>query len=351
MAELTAAAAAAAGAAAPAAAAAPADAAAAGAAAAAAALAAWPQALPAAPDAPAGRRYGALRAGRPAHVHMRWAGPATVTVAVVCYTVAGYAFTLRADRGVGSVAAWAAAQAGFGACAVVCVVCLWLTHTADPGFIRPNVLGDPLWADVVAGRASGAALGWSCDAFGRWRTPDGAKYCETCRVWRGPRASHCAACGFCVQRHDHHCPTVGTCVAQRNHASFAAFLAAAALGTCVLLAATSARLHALRWPWTRASWERWETYVHAFLLIIYAMFASLLGFASMHVWLVVTNRTTREMLTRSRNQRNAAGEALPLPRASCAALAEVCCVRFTPKAATEQAVRACVRLAGAECAA
>jgi hypothetical protein len=285
-------------------------------------------------------RYGVSRAGRPAHSRKQWAGPASVTCTVLLYAVAGYAFTLRADLGVGSRAAWAAAQAGFGACAALSLICLWLTHTADPGFLRPSTAGDAVWADVMAGRASGEALGWSKDTFGRWRTPDGARYCETCRVWRGPRASHCSSCGFCVQRHDHHCGTVGTCVAQRNHAAFAAFLAATALGTCVLLAATSARLYALRWPWTRASWERWETYVHAFLLFLYAIVAALGGFASMHVWLVCTNKTTREIMTTAGRRRTASGGLTPLPPPSWAALAEVCCVRFTPKAAAEQAVRA-----------
>ncbi|PWN27374.1 zf-DHHC-domain-containing protein [Jaminaea rosea] len=57
------------------------------------------------------------------------------------------------------------------------------------------------------------------------------KWCETCRLYRPPRASHCRVCDNCVEAIDHHCTFLNTCIARRNYMSFFAFLGLA-LATC-----------------------------------------------------------------------------------------------------------------------
>ena len=58
---------------------------------------------------------------------------------------------------------------------------------------------------------------------------------------RTPKASHCGACGYCIQGWDHHCTALNNCVGHRNIRSFVAFLictcafAASVLLSCLYL--------------------------------------------------------------------------------------------------------------------
>ena len=50
--------------------------------------------------------------------------------------------------------------------------------------------------------------------------------CETCKINRPPKASHCKQCNKCVHGFDHHCAALNNCVGRRNIRSFYCFLIA-----------------------------------------------------------------------------------------------------------------------------
>ncbi|KAJ2701409.1 Eukaryotic peptide chain release factor GTP-binding subunit [Coemansia sp. IMI 203386] len=68
------------------------------------------------------------------------------------------------------------------------------------------------------------------------------KYCETCKIYRPPRASHCRYCDNCVENEDHHCIWLNNCIGRRNYRYFYSFLLSTNLLAFYIIAFSIVRL-------------------------------------------------------------------------------------------------------------
>lgn len=125
------------------------------------------------------------------------------------------------------------------------------------------------------------------------------KYCETCRIWRNQRASHCLDCGYCMELWDHHCGVVGLCIARKNRRWFVLMLLSAAASLAHLVAGSFVHLKALGCPRRENApcWSAPDTYFLIASIVPCGYFGlMILLFGLYHTALAAADVTQRDWL-------------------------------------------------------
>jgi len=132
-------------------------------------------------------------------------------------------------------------------------------------------------------------------------------FCRFCRSTRPSRSHHCHICKRCVLKMDHHCPWVANCVGQGNYHHFLLLIVNAFIASIILIANTIPLLLSSPTRGDRGSEGGTEEDQVAMIIVITVLFTSaavaLGALVSLHIYLLLTNQTTRELWKRFSRRR------------------------------------------------
>ncbi|KAI8581860.1 hypothetical protein K450DRAFT_229601 [Umbelopsis ramanniana AG] len=128
------------------------------------------------------------------------------------------------------------------------------------------------------------------------------KYCDTCQLYRPPRASHCRQCNNCVENEDHHCIWLNNCIGRRNYRSFFVFVTVATLMCFYAFAFSFVHVYTLftsKYPYSFVDALAAAPLSFVVFLLCFVLMWSVGGLSGYHCYLVMRNVTTHEQLRNS----------------------------------------------------
>ncbi|PKA63072.1 putative S-acyltransferase [Apostasia shenzhenica] len=162
---------------------------------------------------------------------------------------------------------------------------LLMTSSRDPGIV-------PQW---ISGRTPQMGLPRTKDVIVNGFAVK-IKYCETCFLYRPPRASHCSTCNNCVQKFDHHCPWVGQCIGLRNYRFFMLFISTSTFLCIYIFTLSCLNILLERKNYDNSFLKAVVGEIISAVLMVYAFLSVWFvgGLTVFHLYLICTNQTTYE---------------------------------------------------------